>query len=200
MAAENTPGRLLAATHAAQSQLRDEAGNLVAVITPYQPKAALRLAACWNACEGVPMDWLDSWANPEIREMFGSFDPLHIVLRKWIEKAMEHSQRAAAAVDQRDHFAQLAKDNGAVIIRTACDLGAVTAQRDELLAVLEQLAPAQPMNQDEMGGCVWCGGTPPGDRYGNAGSDQTHHDADCPWLKARALLAKHQPPAGTAPA
>lgn len=54
--------------------------------------------------------------------------------------------------------------------------------------LLERLAPEEPINQDEMGGCVWCTGTPPGQQYGYAGADPSDHEVGCPWVQARALL------------
>lgn len=56
-----------------------------------------------------------------------------------------------------------------------------------LLSMLEDIAPPLPINQDE-GGCVWCGGTPPGQPNGFAMADVKHHQADCPWLVARLFL------------
>lgn len=55
-------------------------------------------------------------------------------------------------------------------------------------SLLEKLAPAEPINQDEMGGCVFCAGTPPGNRYGSADRYLDNHDKDCPWVEARLLL------------
>jgi hypothetical protein len=54
--------------------------------------------------------------------------------------------------------------------------------------LLAALAPERPMNQDEMGGCVFCGGTPPGKQYGYAGRDLADHERGCAWVKARRLL------------
>ena len=51
------------------------------------------------------------------------------------------------------------------------------------------------MNQDEMGGCVWCGGMTPGKRYGYADTDPTHHEPDCPWVQAHAVIAGTAQPA-----
>lgn len=53
--------------------------------------------------------------------------------------------------------------------------------------LLAQLAPELPQNHDE-GGCVHCGGMPPGQRYGEAGRDLADHRPGCPWVKARRLL------------
>lgn len=59
--------------------------------------------------------------------------------------------------------------------------------------LLAQLAPEQPMNQDEQGGCVWCAGTPPGEPHGYAGRDMADHEKDCPWVKARLMLGDKLP-------
>lgn len=61
--------------------------------------------------------------------------------------------------------------------------------------LLEKLAPESPINQDELGGCVWCAGTPPGEQYGYAGADPADHEHDCAWVVARALL--NAPPSPT---
>jgi hypothetical protein len=62
------------------------------------------------------------------------------------------------------------------------------AEITRLRALIERLASDEPMNQDELGGCVWCGGHPPGEAYGYATADPSHHATDCPWLVARAAL------------
>jgi hypothetical protein len=59
------------------------------------------------------------------------------------------------------------------------------------LELLNALAPDQPMNQDEQGGCVWCGGGP--SAYGYARAIQEDHNHDCPWLRARLLLCEVSP-------
>ena len=59
----------------------------------------------------------------------------------------------------------------------------------KVLAALEAVAPEEPINQDEQGGCVWCGGTPLGSPYGYATSDRTHHEKDCGWVLARDAIA-----------
>lgn len=51
---------------------------------------------------------------------------------------------------------------------------------------LAEVAPEEPINQDEMGGCIWCGGRQKRGLYTT--SNPKHHSADCPWLKARMLL------------
>lgn len=55
--------------------------------------------------------------------------------------------------------------------------------------LLEDLTnEGEPMNQDELGGCVWCGGTPPREQYGYARRKRRDHSEDCPWVIARELL------------
>lgn len=66
MSAAHSPGRLRAFTLYAEPELRDEAGNLVAVVTRYTDANARRLAACWNACAGIPTAQLElaaSWGD-----------------------------------------------------------------------------------------------------------------------------------------
>jgi hypothetical protein len=53
------------------------------------------------------------------------------------------------------------------------------------LDLLKRLAPEDPMNQDEMGGCVWCGCGPPNEVTGYAGKSPEDHAGDCPWLEAQ---------------
>lgn len=55
--------------------------------------------------------------------------------------------------------------------------------------LLEQLVPVEPINDDERGGCVWCGGHPEGEPYGYATASPADHEGDCPWVQMRALLA-----------
>jgi hypothetical protein len=60
MSEQHTPGRLHAFTTYADHELRDEAGNFVAVVHRYGiPGNARRLAACWNACEGLSTESLE---------------------------------------------------------------------------------------------------------------------------------------------
>jgi len=63
---------------------------------------------------------------------------------------------------------------------------------ENISGLIEELAPSDPMNQDEQGGCVWCGGMPP--RKGlYAGRNLKHHSHDCPWVKARLFLGDKLP-------
>ncbi len=55
--------------------------------------------------------------------------------------------------------------------------------------LVDDLSGEEPMSQDEMGGCVWCGGTPPDKgHYAYATAEPDSHDPECPWLLARAAL------------
>ena len=56
------------------------------------------------------------------------------------------------------------------------------------IELLNRIAPEEPINQDEQGGCVWCGGTPPGSRWGYATADPKDHEYGCPWIEIRKLL------------
>lgn len=80
-----------------------------------QLENARRLVACWNACEKVSTEDLEALTRPGDVSFAMTIDML---------------------VRERDHFQALAKDNGSVIVKTACDLGAMWAQRGTLLAAL----------------------------------------------------------------
>lgn len=75
---------------------------------------------------------------------------------------------------QRDHFMALAQDNGQVIIKTACELADVKAQRDELLAIVEWAAEYTKHTPEQLTELR---------KWGEL---------------ARATIAKHQPPAAPA--
>lgn len=116
MSAQHTQGQLLAVHEVLL--LDDGSGEFLAVANLVgcdnaEPNAR-RLVACWNACEGIPTEELE-----------------RAIYLNTASYAMRMNAEA-----QRDHFEALAKDNGATIIKTACELGAMTAQRDELLAAL----------------------------------------------------------------
>ena len=64
-------------------------------------------------------------------------------------------------------------------------------------SLLELLAPEQPINDDESGGCIWCGWSESlmyflqekkdiGSIY--ADNRPETHRSDCPWVQARKLL------------
>lgn len=71
MVSAHTPGWLQAFTQYAEPELRDAAGNTVAVVTRYGHANARRLAACWNVCDGISTD--DLGACPD-----GAFSNLAI--------------------------------------------------------------------------------------------------------------------------
>lgn len=51
--------------------------------------------------------------------------------------------------------------------------------------LLSELAPYSPINREESGGCIFCGGTPPGYRFGKADRFLSDHTRTCPWVRAR---------------
>lgn len=59
--------------------------------------------------------------------------------------------------------------------------------------LLAELAPYDPINDDEMGGCIFCCATPPGEQYGYAGRYLEDHKARCPWVRARKRLGDYLP-------
>lgn len=56
-----------------------------------------------------------------------------------------------------------------------------------LVAVLHALVD-QVLNQDELGGCVYCGGSGKEGTYGYCTEEYDCHMDDCPWVAARRLL------------
>lgn len=69
MSPAHTPSRLHTFTLYAAPELRDEVGDFVAAIGNGGPRSvanARRLAACWNACQGIPTEQLElaaSWGD-----------------------------------------------------------------------------------------------------------------------------------------
>lgn len=57
--------------------------------------------------------------------------------------------------------------------------------------LLRALAPEDPINDDERGGCVWCMGVPRRGMYSTR--DIADHRPGCPWVKARRLLGDTLP-------
>jgi len=43
-------------------------------------------------------------------------------------------------------------------------------------------------NQDEMGGCVWCGGSGKEGRYGYCDESYDCHEGDCAWVAGNKML------------
>lgn len=61
------------------------------------------------------------------------------------------------------------------------ELEAANVTIHELRVLARRLAKAE-MNQDEQGGCVWCGGHMEGNLYARAVPED--HYADCAWRNA----------------
>ncbi len=103
-----------------------------------------------------------------------------------INEAMKEAQERSRRFNEAANFAGAS----ASVARLNKEIARLKRQRDELLAMLERACPEDPMNQDELGGCVWCGQGPPGEQYGYAGADPNHHNPNCAWVKARALIER----------
>lgn len=140
-------------------------------------------------------------------EFIAAADPstvLALIARtRAVEDALQEA-RAEVAREQvhcNDERFRLAGQRDEARAERLAELAGATGQaldnRDAELAAahraLDAVTGEEPMNQDEMGGCVWCGGTPPGERYGYATADPADHDPDCEWLAARRMLAASRP-------
>lgn len=90
-----------------------------------------------------------------------------------------HESQERECHQHGDEHARLDGDVADALRKT---LNVVEAVRE----LIGRLAPETPMSQDEMGGCVWCGG--PGTNYAYATADPKDHEKDCPWVEARSLL------------
>jgi len=66
--------------------------------------------------------------------------------------------------------------------------------------LLAQLAPYHPPASSDLGGCDFCGGMPPGERYGDPDRFLEDHKKGCPWVKARRLLGDKLPARRETPA
>ncbi len=72
------------------------------------------------------------------------------------------------------------------------ELVAERAKAQEFRYLVDILSGEEPTSQDEMGGCVWCGGSPPDKgHYAYATAEPDSHDPECPWLLARAALKEN---------
>jgi len=69
------------------------------------------------------------------------------------------------------------------------------------MELLERLAPEEPLNDDELGGCIWCGWGEnmmyfskgiknKGSIYSDARPET--HVPECPWVQTRAILDKKE--------
>lgn len=113
-----------------------------------------------------------------VAELHQHLDALYAALAS----ATGHPYAPGADFDAHEAVAQLRKR-----------IAEQAAQLEQARDVMLNVAPDEPMNQDEQGGCVWCGGKPPRKQYGYATSNPKHHSNDCPWIAARAWLAANAP-------
>lgn len=85
-----------------------------------------RARACWNACDGVPIEVLESKFSGGLPWMVGD--------------QIECRVELARAVDQRDELQSQVEQFRLLSKANAESLGAALAQRDELLEVLEWIS------------------------------------------------------------
>lgn len=62
-------------------------------------------------------------------------------------------------------------------------------EKEEISALLENLVGFV-LNQDELGGCVYCGGSGKEGIYGYCTGEFDCHTKDCPWVAGRKYLNK----------
>ena len=60
MSAQHAPGRLRLFDTYVDPEIRDDNDKLVAVVLAEKANSARRLVACWNACEGISTDELET--------------------------------------------------------------------------------------------------------------------------------------------
>lgn len=89
MSAQQPLGRLKAVTVYADSEIRKEDGGLVAVIPHYRHDVAMRLAACWNACEGL---------STEALERLGTLDRARVELDVVRVQVAQHRAKMVEAI------------------------------------------------------------------------------------------------------
>lgn len=63
-------------------------------------------------------------------------------------------------------------------------------EKDEFIKLLEDVVGDYPMNQDEMGGCVWCGGSGKEGSYGYCDESYDCHWDDCAWVAGHKKLVE----------
>ena len=69
---------------------------LNASVAQHDVANARRLVACWNACDGVSVEWLEAQADPASEELFGKTAPLD----KRLQAAMQDAEAAKAQRDE----------------------------------------------------------------------------------------------------
>jgi hypothetical protein len=62
-------------------------------------------------------------------------------------------------------------------------------KKQELIVLLEKLV-GHVINQDELGGCVWCGGSGKEGNYGYCDETYDCHSKKCPWVEGNRMLQK----------
>ena len=62
-------------------------------------------------------------------------------------------------------------------------------EKEELIKLLDGLV-GQVLNQDEMGGCVYCGGSGKEGAYGYCSEEFDCHQPNCEWVAGREYLQK----------
>lgn len=62
-------------------------------------------------------------------------------------------------------------------------------EKDELVSLLENLVGCV-INQDELGGCVWCGGSGKEGRWGYCDESYDCHQTDCAWVEGNKMLQR----------
>jgi hypothetical protein len=63
MSDKHGSGQLTLFTQYGDHEIRGKAGELIAVSASHQHANARRMVACWNACRGVSIDWLEGRAE-----------------------------------------------------------------------------------------------------------------------------------------
>ena len=95
------------------------------------------------------------------------------------------------ALERGTHIPGIVRDRIAEAAITAWNTRATQADAIAVMreaeGALDAVSGEEPINQDEQGGCVWCGGSARRSSY--AGSDPKHHSQDCAWVIARTTLA-----------
>ena len=122
------------------------------------------VTGAWPTDSDRMRDW-----HPDDQALWRTHPHLDLTARRELVKA-QRIRRVAEAVARQ--------------VTTAPAAETITVPRE----LLDQLAPAEPISQDELGGCVWCGMGPGPTGYEQATADPSSHTSDCPWLAARRLL------------
>lgn len=102
-----------------RAEERGNPGILGALWIDHDGKFARRLVACWNACEGLDTETLETAAiGPNAKEWFEAWGQYHQLLNK---------------------LDQITSDTDGLIVTLQESLAKTAAQRDELVAALDDL-------------------------------------------------------------